>query len=253
MPSPSVLILRAPGTNCEAETAFAFEQAGAATSLEHVDRLLDNPAAVEQHQILCIPGGFSYGDDLAAGRVFANRLRTLSDTLHRFRESGGLALGICNGFQVLLKSGLLDTEDDSGPSATLAWNTSGRYTDRWVTLEAVGDKCPFLAGVGSLELPIAHAEGRFLPRDDAALSTLVDEGRAVLRYAPLAEGAPADNPNGSAADIAGLCDRTGRVLGLMPHPERCIAPTQHPQWTRRELGEAGAGLAVFKNAVAYFA
>ncbi len=253
MPQPSVLILRAPGTNCEAETAFAFEQAGAATTLEHVDHLLENPGSVEQHQILCIPGGFSYGDDLAAGRVFANRLRTLSDTLHRFRESGGLALGICNGFQVLLKSGLLDTEDDSGPSATLGWNTSGRYTDRWVALEGVGDKCPFLAGIGTLELPIAHAEGRFLPRDDSALDALVGEGRAVLRYAPPAEGAPADNPNGSAADIAGLCDRTGRVLGLMPHPERFISATQHPQWTRREAASEGAGLAVFKNAVAYFA
>ena len=166
--------------------------------------------------------------------------------MQEFRAAGKLVLGICNGFQVLIKSGLLDTDDSSGPSVSLAWNQSHRYLDRWVDLRANGANCVFLAGVDSMMLPIAHAEGQFVARDNATLDRLEDAGQLVLRYT-------ADsNPNGSARDVAGICDASGRVFGLMPHPERFIDPTHHPQWTRLPASKEGAGLKLFRNAVGYF-
>jgi phosphoribosylformylglycinamidine synthase len=257
MSQPRVLILRSPGTNCDEETAHAFELAGAAATRVHVNRLLETPSQIADYQILCAPGGFSYGDDLAAGRILGVQLRRLGDVLRDFRDAGKLVLGVCNGFQVLMRSGLLLKEDDRGPLATLTWNRQGRYEDRWVRLAASGD-CPFLAGVTVLSLPIAHAEGRLVPRDEPALAALRDAGRLVLRYtdengqtgdAPLPFPA---NPNGSAANVAGICDKSGRVLGLMPHPERFVDFTHHPQWTRRESRGPGDGLLIFQNAVAYF-
>ncbi|HYO25792.1 MAG TPA: phosphoribosylformylglycinamidine synthase subunit PurQ, partial [Lacipirellulaceae bacterium] len=199
--------------------------------------------------ILCIPGGFSYGDDLGAGRIYANQLKHhLAESLAALRDSGKLILGICNGFQVLVKSGLLDSDDQAGQGATLTWNVSGRFQCRWVKLRAAG-QCAFLTGISELELPIAHAEGHFRGRDGATLDRLEAAGQLVLRYdVQSATG----NPNGAQRDVAGLCDRSGRVFGLMPHPERFIDPTQHPQWTRREPSDEGAGLRIFRNAVAYF-
>ena len=272
MPQPRVLILRAPGTNCDGETTFAFERAGARAERVHVNRLLENPRLVEQSQILCIPGGFSYGDDVAAGRILANQVRHhLADVMRGFKESGKLILGICNGFQVLLKCDLLvESDAESGPPATLTCNDSGRFEDRWVRLSAAGERCVFLQGIESMELPVAHGEGKFVARDEAQLHALEAAGQLVLRYLPYhrpsaAEAAshgaaPAsvsvpypDNPNGSMADVAGMCDATGRVLGLMPHPERHIDPTHHPRWTRGEAADPGDGLHLFLNAVRYFA
>ncbi len=249
MPTPSVLILRAPGTNCDAETAFAFEQAGAKAEVLHVNRLLEKPALFQNFQILCIPGGFSYGDDLGAGRILGNQIQHhLGDELARFKQAEKLILGICNGFQVLMKSPvLLEPDAVRGPAATLTTNDCGRYHDAWVRLEVAGPKCVFLAGIGRMYLPVAHAEGKFVARDEPTLHELDAAGQLVLRYAA------GENPNGSMADVAGVCDPTGRVLGLMPHPERHIDPTQHPRWTRQPSGPAGDGLRVFQNAVSYFA
>lgn len=253
---PRVLILRAPGTNCDAEAAAAFDRAGGAAETIHLNRWLESPRVADEFQILCLPGGFSYGDDVAAGRIFANQLRHhLADSLAAFRDAGKLILGICNGFQVLIKSGLLDSDDGAGQGATLAWNESGRFMDRWIHVRRHGDKCVFLAGIEQMHLPIAHAEGRFLTRDAQTLQRLEAAGQLVLRYcpAPGGEAATPYNPNGAQADVAGMCDSTGRVLGLMPHPERFIDRTQHPQWTRLPTFDEGDGLAVFKNAVRYFA
>jgi phosphoribosylformylglycinamidine synthase len=262
MPSPNVLVLRAPGTNCDQESALAFRLAGAKTEILHVNRLLDSPRLLDRFQILCIPGGFSYGDDVAAGRILANQLEHhLTEPLAQFHAGGKLILGICNGFQVMIRSGiLLPADAEHGPPATLTLNDSGKYEDRWVRLEVRGGKCVFLEGIHSMYLPVAHAEGKFVARDAGVLAGLESAGQLVLRYVsqgPAKQTAKSplsfpDNPNGSMADVAGLCDRSGRVLGLMPHPERHIDPTQHPRWTRGEAGPVGDGFQVFLNAVGYF-
>lgn len=254
--APRVLILRAPGTNCDEETAHAFALAGGTPERWHVNRLLEQPQRLADFQVLCIPGGFCYGDDIAAGRILGNQIRHhLADPLQAFRDSGKLVLGICNGFQVLLKTELLLAGDAAGPIATLAANDSGRFEDRWVRLVATGGKCVFLNDVTELELPVAHGEGKFVPRDERVLESLRRAGQLVLRYAGRSAKPQAvypDNPNGAIDDVAGVCDATGRVFGLMPHPERFVDPTQHPTWTRGPQREVGAGLRIFQNAVRYF-
>jgi phosphoribosylformylglycinamidine synthase len=255
MASTRVLILRAPGANCDAETQYAFELAGALPERLHVNRLRENPALLQRFGILVVPGGFTYGDDVAAGKILGNQLaHFLGDELRRFRDRERLILGICNGFQALLKAGLLVPPDEDGPLATLAHNAFGRFVDRWIHLQATPGNCPFLTGVDRLHLPIAHGEGRFLCRASWQLDGLRQSGQVVLRYVDAA-GQPGGypvNPNGSEGDVAGLCDLTGRVLGLMPHPERHVLPTQHPRWTRQGLAKEGDGLALFRNAVRFF-
>jgi len=261
MPTPRVLILRAPGTNCDHETAFAFEKAGGRPQLVHINRLLERPATVGDYQILCLPGGFSYGDDIAAGRILANQIRHhLRDTINEFKCAEKLVLGICNGFQVLIKSGvLLNHEQGDGAPATLTWNDSGRFEDRWVNLLTESGKCVFVAGIERMYLPIAHAEGKFVVRDTHVLAHLQQQNQLALRYGGATHQLSDDplpfplNPNGSVANVAGVCDETGRVFGLMPHPERHIERTHHPRWSRGEGQEPGDGLAVFQNAVRYFA
>ena len=251
------LVLRSPGANCDQEAAFALEAVGAAVELAHINRLRENPGLLDQYQILLIPGGFTYGDDVAAGKILAHQLRFfLRDALERFRTAGNLILGICNGFQVLLKAGLLIPPDAQGDiPATLTYNADGRFSDRWVAMGVpLMHHCPFLADYAQLAAPIAHGEGRFLCQDEATLQALERAGQLVLRYIPGRGQAPgvAYNPNGSQADVAGLCDPTGRVLGLMPHPERHFLPHHHPQWTRRGVAEHGDGWRLFRNAVRYF-
>jgi len=252
MPRPRVLILRAPGTNCDEETAAAWERAGAAPVTLHVGRVLETPRTLDDFPILTIPGGFSYGDDLGAGRILASRLGTfLEDALGRLVDRGGLVLGVCNGFQVLVRAGLLP----GGPgraSATLTFNDSGRFESRWVRLVATPGASPFLDDDGPMELPVAHGEGKFVTTDADGLAALGAAGQVVLRYAG-ADGRPTTdypaNPNGSAGGVAGVCDPTGQVFGLMPHPERHVDPLHHPRWTRRGPASEGDGLRVFRNAV----
>jgi phosphoribosylformylglycinamidine synthase len=255
MPRPRVLILRAPGSNCDAEAQYAFELAGATAERIHINRIREDPAQLQRYQVLVVPGGFTYGDDVAAGKILANQLsHFLGDELRAFRDREKLILGICNGFQALLKAGLLLPPDNAGPVATLAHNASGKFEDRWITLQASPGHCPFLTGIQRIHLPIAHGEGRFLCREEWMLHGLEQAGQVVLRYVD-EQGRPGPfpvNPNGSQGDVAGICDPTGRVLGLMPHPERHVLATQHPQWTRRGLAPEGDGLALFRNAVRFF-
>jgi phosphoribosylformylglycinamidine synthase I len=244
-----VLILRAPGTNCDVETAFAFQQAGAAASLVHVNQLIRGEQRLSHYQIMVVPGGFTYGDDIAAGRVLANELRLkLGEDIQRFIENGGLILGICNGFQVLVKAGILPPADGNPSRVTLGTNDSGRFECRWVHLSVNKESgCVFTRGIERLYLPVAHGEGKFvadpgvLPELNIALYYTDEGGNNKAGYP--------HNPNGSVANIAGICDRSGRIFALMPHPERHIRGTQHPQWTRHGAKKYGDGFPIFVNAV----
>ena len=260
MATPKALVLRAAGTNCDRETEFALKQAGFEAERVHVFRLMEDPARLAGYQFLVVPGGFSYGDDVSAGKILANQMtHRLAGPLNDFVAAGKLVLGICNGFQVLIKSGLLPwarvEPDDLQRDATLAWNDSGRFEDRWVHLRADSERCVFLPKGEVIALPVAHGEGKVIPLDESHRKELSKLGRVALRYVgPDGEDKPGYpwNPNGSLGDIAALTDATGRVLGLMPHPERHIDPTQHPQWTRQREQDVGDGLRVFQNAVNYF-
>lgn len=273
MPTPKACILRAPGTNCDFETAFAFESCGADAERVHLFRLLENPELLSTYQILCIPGGFSYGDDIGAGVIFANQLLGhLGEVIGEFLQADKLVLGICNGFQVLLKAGILPDgamqwppAADREPAATLTWNNNGKYTARWVNLRIHSDRSIFLKGIDEIQLPIAHAEGKFVTRDVNLLRQWSQSSQIALSYRPRNDSTTSDqadirtrieqypdNPNGSVANIAGISDPTGRVLGLMPHPERFIHATQHPNWTRLGLKGEGDGIKLFRNASDYF-
>ncbi|MBX3443327.1 MAG: phosphoribosylformylglycinamidine synthase subunit PurQ [Planctomyces sp.] len=266
MIKPRVCVLRAPGTNCDVETAFAFENCGADAERVHLFRLLEDPSLLDRFQVLCVPGGFSYGDDLGAGVVFGSQLRgRLGDAFGRFLTADKLALGICNGFQVLVKAGILPDggEGWSGDATkprdmTLTWNRNGTYTALWTRLRVCSPKCVFLRGIETMDAPIAHAEGRIAVRDPAILDRWRERGQVALCYVDSAGQQCADvlpwpdNPNGSFANIAGLCDATGRVFGLMPHPERFLFATQHPTWTRDGRQGEGDGMKIFRNAVEYF-
>jgi phosphoribosylformylglycinamidine synthase len=250
MATPRVLVLRAPGTNCDLETALAWQLAGAAVTTLPIAPLLEAPHSLDQFEILSLPGGFSYGDDLGAGQILATRLQgVLAEPLQRLLDRGGLVIGICNGFQVLVRAGLLPGR---GVRATLARNHHGRFECRWVHLAITPGKTPFLASDEPIYLPVAHGEGRFLTADACALDDIVAAGQAVARYAD-SDGRPTQefpaNPNGSAAAIAGLSDPSGQVFGLMPHPERYLHRIQHPRWTRGAGSEPGDGMRIFTNAV----
>lgn len=255
MRPPRVLVLRAAGTNCDEETEYAWTLAGARPERVHVNRLLERPETLLDYHVLTIPGGFSYGDDVASGKILANQLRLhLLPMIVRLVDRGGLVLGICNGFQVLVKAGLLP--GPGLPAATLTSNASGRFEARWVTLQAEESPCVLLRRGERYALPVAHGEGRFVVADSVgpktALSALKTAGAVALRYVA-ADGGTAgypDNPNGSEGDIAGLVDSTGRVFGLMPHPERCIVTTHRPDWTR-DASAGGDGLRMFRRAVEF--
>ena len=252
MSKVNVLVLRAPGTNCDQETAYAFQQAGAVTSVCHINMLIRHERRLSDYQVLVVPGGFSYGDDIGAGKVQANEMKVkLGEDLSRFVAAGGLILGICNGFQVMAKAGLLpDILNPSAPPLTLATNDSGKFECRWVHL--LVDKkspCVFTQGIDSLYLPVAHGEGKVIT-DIRGLREI----HAPLYYTDESGNPQAGypyNPNGSMNNIAGVCDPTGRIFALMPHPERYIRFTQHPQWTRKKPKEFGDGLAIFQNAVKF--
>lgn len=250
------LILTGYGINCDLETQRAFQAAGAQADRVHLNDLIEEPARLEHYHAMAFPGGFSFGDDVASGKILANRLRyRLGGALAQFVKDGKLAIGICNGFQVMVKMGLLPLFDGAfAQEVTLTHNDSGRFDNRWVRLAPAGNTvCVWLKNTGPLELPIRHGEGKFVPRDNAVLDRLIEGGQVALRYArpggQLAAGEFPHNPNGSTDDIAGICDPSGRILGMMPHPEAFIDPLNHPRWTREEPAEEGAGLRLFRNAV----
>ena len=261
MAKPRILILRAPGTNCDVETAHAFEMAGAEAVSIHVQQLIERPILANNFQVLCFPGGFSYGDDIAAGRVLATQLNVhLSDVIESFRSDDRLVLGICNGFQVMMRLGIFFDSSESKSPATLTWNNQGRFETRWVHLKASDSESPFLQGIDQMYLPMAHAEGRFVTANAETTEQLKARGQVALRYSD-ENGQTGDailpfptNPNGAELNLAGLTDESGNVFGLMPHPERHLVATHHPFWTRRTTQpEHGDGLAIFKSAVAFFA
>jgi len=250
MSKVKVIAIRAPGTNCDAEAVFAFQQAGAEVDLVHINRLIGREKKLADYQIMVVPGGFTYGDDISGGKVFANEIKLkLGEDVFRFMETGGLILGICNGLQVLAKAGILPpTLGDSLPRLTLSPNDSGKFECRWVHLKVNSQSpCIFTRGIDRMYLPVAHGEGKVVV-DPEALPNL----NVVLCYTDengnTGAGYPY-NPNGSEGDIAGICDDSGRVFALMPHPERHIRHTQHPQWTRLKKEGQGDGFQVFLNAV----
>lgn len=251
--APRILVLRAPGTNCDQETAHAFAAAGAQPHVLHVNAVLAKPRLLDTLEGLVIPGGFSFGDDLGAGTALGALLRTrLLPRVRRLVDRGGIVLGICNGFQVLVKTGLLPALDGRAEQdVALAANVSNRYEDRWVTLEATSDSVFFARG-DRMECPVAHGEGRFLAKDAATLEALRAAGQLTLKYVDPEGRVPARypfNPNGSVDDVAGITDPTGRVLGLMPHPERNQFPWHSPRFHAGTAPKVPDGRRPFENAV----
>ena len=252
-----VAVLRTAGTNCDVETAFAFKIAGSYPELIHINRFIDKSEKLDKFHILAIPGGFTYGDDISSGKILANEIRyKLGNEIMRFIKDGKLIIGICNGFQVLVKAGLLPNTMGTFREieATLTINDSGRFEDRWVYLKKIkNEKCVWTKNIDRIiYLPVAHAEGKFIPLDTGVVKNMERNKQIVFMYCNKngnKNGYPW-NPNGSYRNIAGICDKSGRIFGLMPHPERHIYHTQHPQWTRiRKRGNFGDGIIIFRNGV----
>ena len=259
MSANKVLVLRAPGINCERETLHAFARAGGAPQFVHIQQLLARPQLLDDYAIVAVPGGFSYGDDISSGRVLAHEMKAaLGERILQFTARGGLVLGICNGFQVLVRLGLLPcTQGRLSEQVTLTQNLSNHYECRWVTLQTGKSRCAFLPAGLTLRWPAAHGEGRLVARDPALQQLLLDEGYVAARYVD-AHGKPTErypeNPNGAALGIAGLTDHSGRVLGVMPHPDRSYLPTHMPDWRRTQLAQGslpldGDGMVVFREMV----
>jgi phosphoribosylformylglycinamidine synthase subunit PurQ / glutaminase len=245
-----VLILHATGTNRDHEAACACELAGGVSEIVHVNQIRAGERSLLDYQMLVLPGGFSYSDDLGAGRLWAiDLLCLLRDQLERFIESGRPVIGICNGFQALVKAGLLPGLG----MATLMANASGHFECRWVTLQATpASPCVFTRNLTEpIFCPVAHGEGRFAIREKTMLAELMYAGQVALTYVSPNGGQAdyPDNPNGSVADIAGVCNPAGNVFGLMPHPEDHVFPWQHPRWSRGERGRMG--LKLFENGIQY--
>jgi phosphoribosylformylglycinamidine synthase len=255
MKKPKVLVFSGYGLNCEEEARYGFELAGADAKVVHINDVIDGKEKLEKYQILMFPGGFAYGDDTGSGKAYANRVKNhLSEPLSRFIKEGKLIIGICNGFQILTHLNLL-------PGA-LTFNESNRYSDRWTDLVPVGES-PWLKGIEKISVPIGHGEGRYVA-DGKTLASLKRENTIAFRYTKgetaLYQDLPA-NPNGATDDIAGVLSHEGRVLGMMPHPDRAFFTTQLPQWPRLKEEAKRQGkllpphtnaLQIFRNGVEYF-
>jgi phosphoribosylformylglycinamidine synthase I len=244
--SVKVLILSGYGINADCELEEAFRRSGGVPTRVHVSDLAERPALLADYRILAFPGGFSFGDHLGSGQVLANLFRKkLRPEIEKFIAEGKLIIGICNGFQILVKMGVLPNIDgDWKKEVSLVHNDSGGYEDSWVSLSFERD-CPsvWTKGLSRIELPIRHGEGRFVASEEATLDRLDASRLVAIRYA-------GRNPNGSERNIAGISDKTGRIFGLMPHPEAYLLPENHPRWTRGEKRETG--LAIFRNGIEYF-
>ncbi|MHC4583801.1 MAG: phosphoribosylformylglycinamidine synthase I [Planctomycetota bacterium] len=256
MTEVKAIVLRAAGINCDMETEHAFKLAGAQAQRTHINRIIEDKTLLDKYQIIVFPGGFSYGDDVAAGKILANQIiHHLYEPLRKFIDDGKLVLGICNGFQVLVKTGILpgNNSKNNQQEITITDNDSGKYEDRWVYLSPQTDKCVFIEPGKQIYLPVAHAEGKIVTKDDTALDQLKSAGHVAFKYVDENgnEGAYPINPNGSMDSIAGLTDTTGRILGLMPHPERFVRPTHHPHWSRLKEKPVSDGITIFNNAVKY--
>ena len=261
------LVIAGNGTNCEREVVEACRLAGSEVSESvHVAELLAGRVKLEDYHFLNLAGGFLDGDDLGSAKAGANRLlhapvagggASLAEQIRQFIKDGKLIMGVCNGFQLMVKMGLLPAmqQDSQQQTCTLTHNDCGRFVDRWTYLQVDGDSpCIYTQGLTGIYLPVRHGEGKFVVDSDATLEAIEAEHLAPLRYAD-AEFHPTmdypGNPNGSIKAIAGICDPTGRLFGLMPHPEAYVHYTQHPRWTREELPEEGMGLWLYQNAIKY--
>lgn len=252
--SLKALVLTGYGINCENESKYAIEKSGGVADIYHLNKVIENPKLMEDYNMLMVPGGFSFGDDLGSGKVFGNKMKfKLKDQLSDFVKEGKLVLGVCNGFQILVKMGLLP-EPDFQQRVTLINNDSGHYEDRWVILKGnLKSPCVFSKGIDYLLVPVRHGEGKFVPQDETTLKKIVENEQIVFQYVDENGNTNAGfpyNPNGAIMNIAGICDRSGRVFGLMPHPEAFNIPQNCPYWVKGTVKEA-MGLKVFKNAVEY--
>lgn len=254
---PKVAILFAPGTNFDEETKYAFQKAGAEADILPMTEVLDRPEIIQNYQILDFPGGFSYGDDLLAGKIWANQIRIyLLDEIHKFQKKGGIIIGVCNGFQVLMRSGLLPGIGEIFKTAGLIFNKKQKFECRWIKLKMSKSRCVFLKDTvfENGELPVQHGEGRFVVSGKPILKNLIVNKQIVFQYADQTGKATdnyPDNPNGSIYAIAGICDTSGQVFGMMPHPEHYIERWQHPNWRRKEFSSECYGLKIYEAAVDY--
>ncbi|MCF8009997.1 MAG: phosphoribosylformylglycinamidine synthase I [Clostridiales bacterium] len=254
MIKPRACILRTDGTNCDLETRHAVEKAGGDAQLVHINHLRENKNSLFDFQLLIIPGGFTYGDDVHSGKILAVELLAfLKEQMLEFIYTGNLILGICNGFQVLMRTGLLPGDDTNNITGTLTHNDSGRFECRWVNMLVQKSNCIFTQGLEDsvVSFQAAHGEGKFYT-DKNTLNKIEDNNQVVLRYSTasgeLAESYP-DNPNGSLNAVAGISDKSGKVMGLMPHPERFVEYYHHPNWRRKK--DKPHGLIIFENAINY--
>jgi len=266
--TPKALILTGYGINCEEEGAYVIEKAGGEAEVVHVNDLIDGHKKLDDYQMMYLPGGFSYGDDTGSGNAMANKIKNnLSEEILTFAKKDKLIIGICNGFQMLANLGLVPALDEKYGERTVALmhNKTARYDCRWVNLKMTSEKCIWTKGIDQIHVPIAHGEGNFYAEEEI-LERIKDQDQVVFKYVK-EDGSEANgelpfNPNGALEDIAAICDESGRILGMMPHPERFHCFTNEDGWEKKkekliregkELPKDGAGLKLFKNAVQYFA
>jgi len=251
-----IIVFTGYGINADKELAWAFELAGGAPDIVHLEDVIEESGIIDNYQILAFPGGFSFGDHIASGKVYANIVKyNLADKLKEFIEKDKLVIGICNGFQIITKMGLVpDFNNDLKQSASLVENESGHFEDRWVYLKTINKSSPWLKGIDRIYLPVRHGEGKFITESDAVMKKLNDNDQIAFKYInPESDKVEYPfNPNGSYENIAGILNPRGNVLGIMPHPEAYIFKENHPRWTEGKFDKETTGLKIFENSINYF-